>query len=311
MATVLDVANFVVLLGPECTACILSSTCKALRTELISIVVDRPWKCADPSLATPLHLAAFFGCMHSVRQLLFAGASADSLDKTHRTPLMCMARSRWFRRDIGSVLLAAGADPLAADEDGETALAHAARDGQHDALAWLLDECAVPIDIAPCSGKFSGYSALHVAARAGDEVCTQILLSRNAPIEVLNGDTATPLMLLAANGSNKRDCPHSECLKLLLDADADPLTSDEDGWIALHFAAKAGCLAMVELLLGAGHASEQATTTTDGHCHFAPDCTALDLVEAYRHNPASKLSGVPAGILDSIESALNTAVDAE
>ena len=217
-----------------------------------------------------------------MRHLLAAGASPDQPDATGSTPLMKLASSRYFSPEIGNILLAAGANPLATDEDDDSALALAAHTGQYRALEWLLDECNVPIDITPSKGPYTGYTALHIACRRGYADCTQLLLARDAPIEARNGEAATPLMLAATNCTDlpppQEVCANTLCLRLLLEAGADPLTCDDDGWNALHLASKAGCLAAVDTLLDAGHAYEQATQMTAMHCPWNPNMNPLDIV---------------------------------
>ena len=101
--------------------------------ESVSTLLD---KGADVSLADkhgilPLHLAAHLAKLESVKLLLDAGSDANALGRlktqtglgSQRTPLMFASRSwRQSRREVIALLVENGADILASNDDGDTAL---------------------------------------------------------------------------------------------------------------------------------------------------------------------------------------------
>ena len=90
-----------------------------------------------PQPATsPLHWAAFHGKVGVIDQLLEAGAGVDACEHDGRTPLLWCCYSD-AHAPAAARLLAAGADPNAADEHGNTAL-HRAADECKPALVRLL-----------------------------------------------------------------------------------------------------------------------------------------------------------------------------
>jgi ankyrin repeat protein len=86
---------------------------------------------------TPLHNAAAFGPVESVRDLLKAGAAVNAADSRGLTPLAFAVASETPSVEIVRTLLQAGAKVNAADTNGETPLDWAAKFGFPDILAEL------------------------------------------------------------------------------------------------------------------------------------------------------------------------------
>ena len=93
---------------------------------------------------SPLHLAAFFGRVGTVRLLLERGAAVDrpSRNGMKVTPLHSAAAGH--HAGIGALLLAAGADPNARQQGGFVPLHAAAQNGDAALVRALLDHGADP-----------------------------------------------------------------------------------------------------------------------------------------------------------------------
>ncbi|OBT62628.1 hypothetical protein VE03_08515 [Pseudogymnoascus sp. 23342-1-I1] len=171
--------------------------------------LDRNYSQRFPRRMTGLHLTACFGVETVVKLLL----------------------------DIDKV------DADSKDEDGQTALFWAARNGHKAVVKLLLDSGKIDAD----SKNKSGQTPLLLAARIGHEAVVKLLLdTRKVDADSKDEDGQTPLSRAAWNG-------HKAVVKLLLytgKVDAD--SKDEDGQTALFGAARNGHEAVVKLLLDTG-----------------------------------------------------------
>lgn len=145
------------------------------------------------------------------RGMLDAGVPVDGRDRKMRTPLIRAARQ--CREDVAELLLEYGADPDAADEDGMTALHHAAA-------------------FCNCPGM------IKTLVRAG------------AGVNRTDSRGKTALVRHMANWDSPDDFGTAAAL---LEAGADPDIPDEEGKTALFYAAEHPfCVEMTETLLSAG-----------------------------------------------------------
>ena len=94
---------------------------------------------ADDAGTTPLHEAAERDSAEMVRMLVARGARVDVRDGHGMTPLMKASTG-----DGARVLIDAGTDVNAADEDGMTALMYAAKTGREDVVGRLIAAGAKP-----------------------------------------------------------------------------------------------------------------------------------------------------------------------
>lgn len=98
---------------------------------------------------------------------------------------------------------------------------------------------------------YGGATGLHLAAEWGYREIAELLLEKNADVEVIDSLGKTPLLWAAANG-------HEEITRLLLAAKADPNWHDPDGNSVLSEAAAANQLDLVKDLLKDGGAKLSA-----------------------------------------------------
>lgn len=189
------------------------------------------------SLAT---LAAVLPDLRLLRALIGRGIDLNQA-QAGMTPLLAATRDSWHGRpDAVTTLLANGADPRAADSDGNTPLHHAARSSDPGVAALLRDAAA---EIDALNGE--GMTPLAVACVAGNWRLAKFLLERGAKPEPLGGQP----VLLAAAATEEDD---SAGVSLLLKHKAKIDTRDSRGRSALHEAAFAGHADIAAALLDAG-----------------------------------------------------------
>ena len=185
-------------------------------------------------------LAAVLPDLRLLRELIARGVDVNA---PHRgmTPLLAATRDSWHGRpEAVMTLLANGADARATDADGNTPLHHAARSSD-PGVAALLRDAAAEIDAL----NLEGWSPLAVACQVGNWRMARFLLERGARSEPVNG---TPVLLAAA--ATDDDDPAGVQLLLKHKARADARNAQRRS--ALHEAALAGHVAIIDALLAAG-----------------------------------------------------------
>ncbi len=190
-------------------------------------------------------LAAVLPDLRLLRALITQGVDVNAVS-AGMTPLLAATRDSWHGRpDAVMTLLANGADPRAADHDGNTPLHHAARSSD-PGVAALLRDAAAEVDVL----NHDGVTPLGIACAAGNWRLARFLLERGAKPEPAPGSDsqATPALLAAAGG----DEDDSAGVQLLLKHKAKVDARDRNGRSALHEAAHAGHPEIVAVLLAAG-----------------------------------------------------------
>ncbi len=185
-------------------------------------------------------LASVLPDLRLLRDLIGRGVDVNA---PHRgmTPLLAATRDSWHGRpEAVMTLLANGADPRAVDGDGNTPLHHAARSSDPGVAALLRDAAAV-IDVL----NNDGWSPLAVACQVGNWRMARFLLEAGARSEPANG---TPVLLAAA--ATDDDDPAG--VQLLLKHKARTDARDRQRRSALHEAAAAGHVGIIDALLAAG-----------------------------------------------------------
>ena len=185
-------------------------------------------------------LAAVLPDLRLLRALIARGVDVNAAH-AGMTPLLAATRDSWHGRpEAVMTLLANGADPRAADTDGNTALHHAARSSD-PGVAALLRDAAAELDVA----NAEGITPLGVACAVGNWRLARFLLERGAKPEA----AGTVPALLAAAGTEEDDAAG---VQLLLKHKARVDARDVDGRSALHEAALAGHPDIAAALLAAG-----------------------------------------------------------
>ncbi len=211
----------------------------------------------DDTGMTALMYAAHNRDKTTTALLLHHGAQANAQNKFGMTPLMlsCGAPIPQTERAFDEIitlsidacvaLLQNGADIRRRDQNGRSALLHAA-----EALG--EDECKLLLSQGAKETHFnrSGYPPikadnLPLAALHNKEVCLRVLLDAGVPVDTaLHGGTTT-LHCAASSGS-------LGCINTLLDAGADTELRDEKSFTPLYNAAANGHKQAVDALVKAG-----------------------------------------------------------
>jgi len=201
--------------------------------------------------AALLYIAAKHGHIEVVKALLAAGADPNQARDDGITPLF--AASVKGHVEVVKVLLAGGADPnQARAEDGATPLLVAAQDGHVEVVKALLADPR----ILPNKATADGATPLFIAAQQGyAEVVTALLDVGADPNLARDDDGVTPLLAAAQNG-------HIKVVTALLDAGADPNLAKPNGATPLYLAAQKGHVEVVKALLAAG--ADPNLAMTDG-----------------------------------------------
>jgi ankyrin repeat protein len=185
-------------------------------------------------------LAAVLPDLRLLRELIARGVGVNAPHKG-MTPLLAATRDSWHGRpEAVMTLLANGADSRAVDTEGNTPLHHAARSSD-PGVAALLRDAAAEVDAL----NQDGWSPLAVACQVGNWRLARFLLERGARTEPADG---TPVLLAAAG--TEEDDPAGVQLLLKHKARAD--ARDRQRRSALHEAALAGHVDIIDVLLAAG-----------------------------------------------------------
>ncbi len=233
-----------------------SSTFSSLRNELCSILdtnntvrlqeyINRGLDVAAPITDegyTILHLAVLTAGdkRPMVRFLLGHHAPSNARAAGGNTPLHYACEMG----NIGCVieLLAAGANPHQANNDGMTALHLASTYGRTSVVAFLLAQPNIQVD--PIEHSCNA-TPLHMASIMGQVEAVKLLVAKNAQIDARNNDNATPLFLACQEG-------YPEIVRFLFENGASLEAPLRDGGTPLHVAASNGHLTVVQLLVSKG-----------------------------------------------------------
>lgn len=153
------------------------------------------------------------------------------------------------RGDAASLadLLAAGGDPNARNDHGDTLLIWASHH-QHQAVVEDLLQAGADPNLRGGMGR----TALHWAAQRGNAAVTQRLLAADAATALFDQADDTPLMVAAKQG-------YGDVATVLLAAGADPDLADSKGYTALMLALYHRQAGAVESLIAAGADLQLAT----------------------------------------------------
>lgn len=191
----------------------------------------------DRSRSTPLHHAAGFGNLATMKLLLDKGADVNAVNKRKSPPIF------WAIHDEAKVrlLIERGADINARQADGRTPVYQAASIGNGAAvLRLLLDKGAKP-DVP----TEAGMTPLMAAATRANVESMRLLIEKNANVNAKNGAGATALFAAASTGD-------IAAVRILLEKGVDPNVANKKNETALALAATAGVEETFKLLLDRG-----------------------------------------------------------
>lgn len=194
------------------------------------------------TLASELWRAAEQGDAARVRSLLARGASPDAARADGRTALTAAAIGSHV--PVARLLIEAGADPDTQDEQRNNALLVTGETGNVEMLRVVLR--ARP-DLTR-TNRFGGTALIPAADRGHVEVVRELLRTR---IDVNHVNDLGWTALLEAVILGDGGARHTEIVRLLLAAGANPTIGDRAGVTPLAHARQRGFTAMVNLLTAA------------------------------------------------------------
>lgn len=198
----------------------------------------------DPELGTALVEAAARGDVDEVRRLLDAGAPREHRDASGRTALLAAAHENHVA--VATALVEEGADVNAKDQLQDSPFLYAAAEGRLEILRLTLANGA---DLQSVN-RFGGTGLIPAAERGFVEVVRLLLDETDVDVDHVNnlGWTALLEAIILGDGGPE----HTEVVRLLLDAGADPNLADGGGIRPLAHAREAGRDEIERLLVDAG-----------------------------------------------------------
>ena len=170
-----------------------------------------------------------------LKTLLDRGLDVNTTDQDGNTLLMLAGRDG--QRELAALLLSRKADVARRNRYGDTAATMASLKGDLSVVMALVE--------AGADLKSSGWNALHYAAFGGSGDVVKYLIGKGADKNAVAPNGFTPLMLAVREGK-------FDAAKALLFEDADTKFMNQAGETALLIAEKRQMKEMVELLRRAG-----------------------------------------------------------
>lgn len=184
----------------------------------------------------------------SVRALLDSGVSVNRTDPSDGRTLLSTAAHTGLV-DVSALLLCRGANPFLSDNQGQTPLTLAARQGHVGVLQvllkWSQDQEYDTVRAMLEHADGEGWTALRSASWGGHKEAVKMLLEAGAEVDGCDPDGRTALRAAAWGG-------HEEIMLILLDHGATIDSVDHEGRTPLIAAAYMGHKEAVEILLDAG-----------------------------------------------------------
>lgn len=203
-----------------------------------------PPSAAEIAAYQGLHLLAARGDVAAMRQALAAGTKPNVTDAHQRSPLHVAAH--FGHGEIARILLEAGADPRALDAQKYDILTIAA---VRNDLAFVHLALQSGADAKLITSPYQG-TALIAAAHLGHGPVVRELIRAGAPLDHINnlGWTALFEAIVLGDGGAR----HTQCVKTLLEAGANPNLPDATGRSPLALAGARGYGEMARLIAAAG-----------------------------------------------------------
>lgn len=259
--------------------CLLLWSCFVKRWDLLDTLIGlgAETNFCDPNGYSPLHLAAFSGCLTTISFLLSKGSDVNLYTKCF-TPLHFAAFGN--SAEAAKMLINNGAKIN--------------NSGNFSAKANVDDSilhCSIVANAIECLNLFieegcdvnqlrpNGLNAIHLAADLGHSHCLKICLNaKNADPNIricVREKESTALHLCADDGN-------AECVAMLLAKKADAKVKNHRGFTPLHLAARTSSIECVEMLLRDGDADPNAEDfdhRTPLHAAVGKADSAFDIIE--------------------------------
>ena len=257
----------------------------------------------DINARTALHISAHAGKLPLCRACVEHGVDPRASDVYGREALAYAAIGGF--EDVCTYLLSLPAlrspDDCVVhqvDLDGFSPLVHAIVRGRTGVVRILLDHVASIGAPAQTKSEHSDLSPMAIAAQCGLVDITRLLLEHGAEVGT-NTEGLLPQTLAARAG-------HTECLRLLIDAQVD-VNAVEKGTqcTPLFYAAEFGHAACVEMLLRSGASIEQVDEKGRHALFYAAwhgwrECTRM-LLEAHAKAPKTSQPAPPAPVAETAD----------
>jgi ankyrin repeat protein len=238
----------------------LVSAVKAGKVDTVRALLTQRADANSPEVdgTTALHYAAHFDNLAAADLLIKAGANTRAANRYGATPL-------WLACINGSApmverLLKAGADPNTKMAEGDTALMTVARTGNVAAVKALIIHGA---DVNAAE-NWKGQTALMWAAAANNAATVEALLEAGADVKARTKYRTLPLY--QTGGFGRRAERNSDVTR-------------QAGFMALHFAVRAGADDAVKVLLKRGATLHDTTTDGTGVLALAIASTHYELAD--------------------------------
>ncbi|XP_041374688.1 serine/threonine-protein phosphatase 6 regulatory ankyrin repeat subunit A-like [Gigantopelta aegis] len=253
---------------------------------------------------SPLHIAAYYGCVDSVAILIEQGCNISAVSEEHQTALHLAAkhntsdmvfkrirckcaRFRWedatssnIEVGVASQLLRNGADVSVTDVNKNTALHIAFASADRLVLVKILVQNGTKVNTANKDGEIP----LHIAATENLLEVVSYLVEQGSQINLLNEKGMSPLYLAQRSSA----MPTAVCLYLLHKV-ADPNLTGRKNEPLLHLALIKRTLELTEVLVKNG--ASLSTTDTMGmmplHATIKKRMDALEFVKCLVENGSS------------------------
>lgn len=222
--------------GAALFICAVALICGAF---LFSMTVSHSQANRDDSLI----VAARRGDIAAMKKLLGEGAGVKARDGGGRTALLAATHGNHV--ESARLLIAAGADVNAKDNMEDSAFLYAGAEGRNEILKMTL---AAGADLKS-TNRYGG-TALIPAAHHGHPETVKILLATAIDKDHVNKLGWTALLEAVMLGDGGKT--HTEIVRLLIEAGANPSLADRDGVTPLAHAKKQGFAAMSRILEQAG-----------------------------------------------------------
>lgn len=221
----------------------------------------------EQSVGTPLHQAAYLGHADVAKILFEHGADPNAETGNYGVRPIHIAAERGHK-EFMDLLAKEGADQRAETNEGKDVLFFAARGGQNELVAELIDKGfkADKLD-------HHGSSPLNEAMVDGNTAAARILIDHGADVNSASKRARDyPVLVAAGKG-------HLELAKLLIEKGADTGVKDNLDNTLLHQAARGGLFAIAEELIEKGADVDARNALGQTPLHLAVDNVHLKTMD--------------------------------